>query len=76
MLHKLNCTCGRPIEFMEYHICKGILPMVKVGCPDCKIKFFVSAEEINVEELPHMMYDDWFRLTKWGNYNIRGGDVP
>lgn len=46
--------------------------MIKVGCPDCGIKFFVLAELVNTEEIPHMIYDDWSRLTKFGVFSLKG----
>ena len=72
MLYELNCTCGNSMQFMEHCFQRGLTPMVKVGCPACGIKFFIFAEVINVEELPYMIYDDWFKLTRWGIFSIRG----
>jgi len=72
MLYELNCTCGRPLEFMGYTCRRGLAPMVEVGCPDCNIKFFVLAEEVSVDEMPHTVYNDWFKLYRWGKYSLKG----
>lgn len=68
----LNCTCGRPLQFMEYLLTLGLPPTIKVGCPCCNIKFFVTAENVDVEEMPHMSFDTWQTLSKSGVLNIKG----
>jgi hypothetical protein len=72
MLYELNCTCGRPIEFMEYNCHKGIAPMVKVGCPDCGIMFFLLEQDVKVDEMPHMNQLDWLMLMKRGKFCNKG----
>lgn len=72
MLHKLSCVCGKHLEFMEYYSRSGILPMVKVGCHNCKIMFFIPAEDLNVGEIPRMNQFDWLMMWKHGRYNTKG----
>jgi len=61
------CSCGKKLEFMEYCFFRGIPTLIKVGCPSCNIKFYINAEDFSYKDFPHMVFDDWFRLTKYGS---------
>lgn len=72
MLYNLECTCGRPIEFMEYIIIHGLTSLIKVGCPDCLIMFYLEASKYDVPEIPKMNQLDWLTLLNKGKVSTKG----
>lgn len=70
------CTCGKPLEFMEYDLRNGTLPSILVGCTSCKIKFFITATEVHdLDMMPHMKFDDWIMIKKEGKFSIKGKTI-
>ncbi len=64
----IECSCGRDLQFMGYHIRRGLHhPMIEVGCPSCDIHFFYAAKDREeVESFPCMNQIDWLKLRKSG----------
>lgn len=64
---KVDCTCGREIEFMDHISC--FPQIVRVGCPTCKIMFYTEG---TWRDFPHMTQFDITELRRNGTYAIKG----
>jgi hypothetical protein len=67
------CTCGKPLEFIEFSLLVGTIPSVLVGCTHCKIKFYITKTELhNIDQMPHMRFDDWVAIKENGKFSLKG----